>query len=161
MDVTLRNMAGNEYHITINENEELISVIKAYIRMVVVQPLYFNKFVEALKDLFEEEPDSANVIFGVKYNNNTYFYTDTLFWRMQQYVVENIQIIDLGESVYNYVLMDPSHINDNGTVYTEFVNKMRQIWHRDCIEVDPDENQIILCNNIIIPYVFDWSDDEQ
>ena len=71
MNVILRSMAGNEHHITIHENEELISSIKAYIRMEIVQPLYFNKFVEALNDLFEDELDSIIVVFYTKYYINT------------------------------------------------------------------------------------------
>ena len=112
MKVILRNMAGNELNIEINDNNELMSDIRTQIRMEIVQPLYFNKFVEAFKDLFNDELDSINIIFGVEYKNSTSFYTDSRFWCMQRYVLDDIYIIDPGEPyegrVYNYVLINPS-----------------------------------------------------
>ena len=150
MNVILRNMAGNEINIEMDDGSQLMEIINTRIYEV-IHPTYFNKFIEALKDLFNNELDAIDYeTSAVTYNNNTYYYKDTLICREEKSIIDDIQILDFGEPyegrVYNYVLVNNFKYSDDYD-YSDFYNKANHIWPNVRIRSNG-----LLVGNTLIPY---------
>ncbi len=151
MKVILRNMAGNDINIEMDDGRQLMELINTHIYEV-IHPTYFNKFIEALRDLFDDELDAIDYgTFAATYHNNTYYYKDTLICREEKSIIDDIQLLDFGEPyegrVYNYVLVNNFKYDNNNDDDNDFYNKATKIWR----SINVRSTGVDICGNLI-PY---------
>ena len=79
-EITLRNIAGEDLIFDLPEDAELIDEIHEIITHHKIMPNYFEIFVKAMKDVFNDNVEIFPNEEKITYKNNEYFFKNTLFY---------------------------------------------------------------------------------
>ncbi len=148
--ITFRNLAGNEFQVEgpINDHE-----IPEVIKQKILIPKYFNKFHDAMKDLFDtDEMEVLGEYEGVIHDNKQYMFKYSLFYDDAEAISQDIQIVSRetindGE-ILTYVLNYRPVSRDKCKYKDPFAKKLYNIYCH-VFDVDIFEDRVRICDNII------------